>query len=128
VALAGGDVLILGGENPAGTFALDSVLRFRYDTRTVQPLPGLLAPRRHASAVVIADGEVLLFGGAGVDDAPAATAERYSPARGASAIAAMTAGRLEHSAVLLRGPQAGKVLLVGGWRGGWYNAAVSLYE
>jgi hypothetical protein len=128
VALAGGDVLILGGENPAGTVALDSVLRFRYDTRTVQPLPGLLAPRRHASAVVIADGEVLLFGGAGVDDAPAATAERYSPARGASAIAAMTAGRLEHSAVLLRGPQAGKVLLVGGWRGDWYNAAVSLYE
>ena len=128
VALAGGDVLILGGENPAGTVALDSVLRFRYDTRTVQPLPGLLAPRRHAAAVATADGEVLLFGGAGVDDAPAATAERYSPARGASAIAAMTAGRLEHSAVLLRGPQAGKVLLVGGWRGGWYNAAVSLYE
>ena len=66
--------------------------------------------------------------GASVDDAPAATAERYSPARGARAIAAMPAGRLEHSAVLLRGPQAGKVLLVGGWRGDWYNAAVSLYE
>jgi hypothetical protein len=128
VALAGGDVLILGGENPAGTVALDSVLRFRYDTRTVHPLPGLLAPRRHAAAVATADGEVLLFGGAGVDDAPSATAERYSPARGASAIAAMPAGRLEHRALLLRGPQAGKVLLVGGWRSGWYNAAVSLYE
>jgi hypothetical protein len=40
----------------------------------------------------------------------------------------MPAGRLEHSAVLLRGPLAGKVLLVGGWRGDWYNATVSLYE
>jgi hypothetical protein len=128
VALAGGDVLILGGENPAGTVTLDSVLRYRHDTRAVQPLPGLLAPRRHAAAVATADGEVLLFGGAGGDGAPAATAERYSPARGASAIATMPAGRLEHSAVLLRGPLAGKVLLVGGWRGDWYNATVSLYE
>jgi hypothetical protein len=104
------------------------VLRFRHDTRAVQPLPSLLAPRRHASAVATAEGAVLLFGGAGVDDAPAATAERYSPEQGARAIAAMPAGRLEHSAVLLRGPLAGRVLLVGGWRGDWYNAAVSLYE
>jgi hypothetical protein len=40
----------------------------------------------------------------------------------------MPDGRLSHSAALLRGPLAGKVLLVGGWRGGWYNPAVSLYE
>ena len=40
----------------------------------------------------------------------------------------MSAGRLEHSAVLLRGSSAGKVLLVGGWRGDWYNPAVALYE
>jgi hypothetical protein len=55
-------------------------------------------------------------------------AERYTPAQGASAIAPMKAGRLEHSAVLLRGPLAGKVLLVGRWREGWYNPAVSVYE
>ncbi len=128
VTLPGGDVLILGGENPAGTGALASVLRFHVSTGAFQSLPNLLEPRRHASAIATADGSVLLFGGAGSDEVPAATAERYSPAQGASAIAPMSAGRLEHSAVLLRGPSAGKVLLVGGWRGGWYNAAVALYE
>jgi hypothetical protein len=126
--LPDGDVLILGGENTAGTATLASVLRFQHRTRTMQPLPVLLAPRRHAAAVTTADRAVLLFGGAGADDAPAATAERYTPAQGASAIAPMPAGRLEHGAVLLRGPLAGKVLLIGGWRQGWYNAAVSLYE
>jgi hypothetical protein len=126
--LPGGDVLILGGENPAGTGVLASVLRFRVSTGAFKPLADLLEPRRHASAIATADGSVLLFGGAASDEVPAATAERYSPAQGASAIAPMTAGRLEHSAVLLRGPSAGKVLLVGGWRGGWYNPAVALYE
>lgn len=128
VALPGGDVLILGGENSAGTVTLDSVLRFHFGTRTMQPMPSLLAPRRHAAAVLTADGAVLLFGGAGADYAPAATAERYSPTQGASAIAAMPAGRLEHGAVLLRGPSTGKVLLIGGWRGDGYNAAIALYE
>lgn len=128
VALPGGDVLVFGGENPAGTITLDSVLRFHYGTRTMQPMPSLLAPRRHAAAVLTADGAVLLFGGAGADDAPVATAERYTPAQGSRAIASMPAGRLEHGAVLLRGPLAGKVLLVGGWRGDWYNPAVAVYE
>jgi hypothetical protein len=128
VPLPGGDVLILGGEDPAGTVTLASVLRFDYDTRTMQQMPDLLAPRRHAAALPTADGAVLLFGGAGADDLPAATAERYTPAQGSRAIAPMPAGRLEHSAVLLRGPLAGKVLMVGGWRGDWYNPAVSLYE
>jgi hypothetical protein len=128
VALPGGDVLILGGENTAGTVTVGSVLRFQYSTRTMQPLPDLLAPRRHAAAVLTAGGAVLLFGGAGADDVPAATAERYTPAQGSRAIASMPAGRLEHGAVLLRGPLAGKVLLVGGWRGDWYNPTVSLYE
>jgi hypothetical protein len=125
VALPGGDVLILGGEDTAGTVTVRSVLRFQYGTRMVQTLPDLLAPRRHAAAVLTADGEVLLFGGAGGDDAPAVSAERYTPAQGGRAIASMTAGRLDHGAVLLRGPLAGKVLLVGGWRGDWYNPAVS---
>jgi hypothetical protein len=128
VALPGGDVLILGGENTAGTAALASVLRFDVRTRTMRPAPDLLAPRRHAAAVLTADGSVLLFGGAGADDAPLPTAERYSQAQGASAIATMAAGRLEHGAVLLRGPLAGKVLLVGGWRAGWYNPELALYE
>jgi hypothetical protein len=128
VALPGGDVLILGGENTAGTVTVSSVLRFQYGTRTMQTLPDLLAPRRHAAAVLTADGTVLLFGGAGGDDAPAASAERYTPAQGSRAIASMPDGRLSHSAALLRGPLAGKVLLVGGWRGDWYNPAVSLYE
>jgi len=30
--------------------------------------------------------------------------------------------------VLLRGPSAGKVMLVGGWRAGWYNPTLALYE
>ena len=128
VTLPGGDVLVLGGENPAGTGTLASVLRFQVSTGAFQPLPDLLAPRRHASAIATADGNVLLFGGAGSDEVPAVTAERYSPAQGASAVAPMTAGRLEHSAVLLRGPLAGRVLLVGGWRSDWYNPVVALYE
>jgi hypothetical protein len=127
-ALTGGDVLILGGENTSGTATIGSVHRFHFGTGTMQALPDLLAPRRHAAAVLTADGSILLFGGTGSDDAPANTAERYTPAQGSHAIASMPAGRLEHGAVLLRGPLAGKVLLVGGWRGDWYNPAISLYE
>lgn len=128
VTLLGGDVLILGGENVAGTSALASVLRYDARTRTMQAAAPLLAPRRHAAAVLTADGSVLLFGGAGAGAVPLPTAERYVPTQGAGAIAPMAAGRLEHGAVRLRGPLAGKVLLVGGWSGGWYNADVALYE
>ncbi|MCU0813363.1 MAG: kelch repeat-containing protein [Burkholderiaceae bacterium] len=128
VTLPGGDVLILGGENTAGTAAFASVLRFDVRSRTMQPAPDLLAPRRHAAAVLTADGSVLLFGGVGSDEAPTPAAERYAPTLGTRAIAPMAAGRVEHGAVLLRGPLAGKVLLVGGWNGGWYNAEVALYE
>ena len=128
VTLPGGDVLILGGENVEGTRVLASVLRFDARTRTMQPAPALLGPRRHAAAVLTADGSVLLFGGGDADAAPLSTAERYVSTQGASPIAPMAAGRLEHGAVRLRGPLAGKVLIAGGWSGGWYNADIALYE
>jgi hypothetical protein len=62
------------------------------------------------------------------DNTALASAERYSMSRGASPLAAMVAGRFGHSAVLLRGPSAGKVLLIGGWLIGWYKPALSVHE
>lgn len=128
VGLPDGDVLILGGENPAGTETLASVLRYRHETQTIQPEAGLLQPRRNAQAVLTADGVLLLFGGLSAADAALSTAERYTLAQGASPLATMGDGRFGHTAVLLRGPSAGKVMLVGGWRIGWYNPTLAVYE
>jgi hypothetical protein len=128
VALPDGDVLILGGEHPAGTATLASVLRYRHETGTFQPEASLLQPRRDPRAVLTGDGALLLFGGLGAADTALSTAEGYTLAQGARPLAAMNDGRFGHSAVLLRGPSAGKVMLVGGWRAGWYNPTLALYE
>jgi hypothetical protein len=128
VPLPGGDVLILGGETPAGTTTLASVLRFRHTTATFDPMPDLLEPRRHAAAVAAADGMVLLFGGIGSEERALASVEGYSPALGARPIATMAQARFGHSATLLRGLSAGKVLVVGGWLDRWYNPTLSMYE
>jgi len=127
VALADGDVLIVGGETLGGE-ALADVLRYRHATRTMQSQPPLLEHRRQPQVVLTADGTLLVFGGVGRQHTALASAERYTPSQGATALAAMADGRFEHSAVLLRGPSAGKVLLVGGWLTGWYNAALAVYE
>jgi hypothetical protein len=128
VALPGGDVLILGGENIAGTQTLSSVLRYRHATHTLQPQPDLLTPRRGAEAVATPDGAILVFGGIGADDDALASGERYSPSEGSRPLATMAAGRFGHTAVLLRGPSAGRVLQIGGWARGWYNPMLAVYE
>ncbi len=94
----------------------------------MQSQPPLLEHRRQPEVVLTADGTLLVFGGVGRQDTALASAERYTPSQGAAALAAMADGRFEHRAVLLRGPSAGKVLLVGGWLTGWYNPALAIYE
>ncbi|RAY12574.1 hypothetical protein DPM19_23515 [Actinomadura craniellae] len=136
VALPGGRVLVVGGALPTG--GADAALAHCeiYDPETGEwtPTGSLVTPRRGHQATLLADGSVLVTGGAapgtpatgGYHPGALAAAERYDPGTGVwTPVAAMPGGRRGHRAVLLR---SGGVLVVGGTGGpttaGGYRSAV----
>ncbi|MCC7104742.1 MAG: protein kinase [Chloroflexi bacterium] len=77
-----------------------------------RPVPAMATPRVLHSATLLADGSVLVVGGAGSKDAALAATERYDPGANAwQAAPAMGRARGLHTATLLRD---GRLLVVGG--------------
>jgi len=85
------------------------------------------AARAKHTATMLADGKVLIAGGAGVNEKTQASAEVYDPASGQFTVTgAMVAARQDHRATLL---QSGQVLISGGYDGeGHILASAELYD
>lgn len=119
--LADGSVLVIGGRTgtcrPPGFCGVPLATAERYDpaTATFEPAGALAAPRYGHTAVVLADGSVLVAGGwtpEGAFPVEAGTYERYDPATGAfTVVGGMRLGRARHTATLLND---GRVLVAGG--------------
>jgi len=92
---------------------------------TWSPAPDLVSIRGTATAVVLADGKVLVSGG-GVGDIPLATAELYDPTPAKWATTgSMTQARRGQQTVVLRD---GRVLTTGGIAQGQLLASAELYD
>lgn len=113
--LADGRVLAVGGRGAAdprgGPIHADAEI-YEPATGAWRPTGAMSHARAGHSATLLADGTVLVAGGAGRDGAEVAIAERYDPARGAWAPAGtLRQARRLHSATLLAD---GRVLVAGG--------------
>lgn len=108
-----GSVLLIGGERAPGLEAVPRAEVWRFDpgSNTFSARPPLARARTLAAGVALRDGRVLLFGGQTESTRHAASAERYDPASGGSAIAALDQDRAYLSANRL---PDGRVLVVGG--------------
>jgi hypothetical protein len=108
-----GSVLLIGGEQAPGLQAVPRAEVWRFDpqTLTFSARPPLALARTLAAAVALRNGQVLLFGGQTDSEHHAASAERYDPALGGSAIASLDQDRAYHSASRL---PDGRVLIAGG--------------
>jgi len=91
---------------------------------------GMGSNRSDHSATLLPNGKVLIAGGTGNGGAVLATALLYDPKTGNFAgTASMSTKRSSHRAVLLSsGPNAGKVLVEGGWNGASDVASAELYD
>ncbi|MDT0347464.1 DUF6603 domain-containing protein [Streptomyces litchfieldiae] len=111
VPLAGGRVLVVGGEDGTGAPLAGAAV---YDPATAlwSPTGALAAGRRLHSATRLADGRVLVAGGV-TGAAATGTAELYDPVTGtwSPAAAAMATARSGHSATRLAD---GRILVAGG--------------
>jgi len=127
--LQDGQVLALGGMNVDGGLLADPE---RYDPATrrwsvltpVSRIPP--AARWQATATRLADGQVLIAGGAGPDGRGLRSTELYDPRDNNWAPGPdLKAGRSWHSATLL--PEDGSVLVAGGWDGEHSLASAERY-
>jgi len=126
VSLAGGDILLTGGE--ATEYGMPTRAAQLY-----QPADGtwsLLHPMHHArighTATTLPDGRVLVAGGLGDKLQPLRSAEIYSPAANLwSYTPPLPATRFAQSASLL---PDGDVLVVGGIVGGSISATTLIYD
>ncbi len=104
--LASGRVLFAGDTNGGNSIVYDP------DISSWAAVDSLATPRKTYSATVLADGGVLVAGGADLNNQPIATAERSdSNGGGWSAAGSITPASTRHTATRLPN---GKVLLVGG--------------
>ncbi|MCB9883226.1 MAG: hypothetical protein H6832_11850 [Planctomycetes bacterium] len=113
-ALADGRVLLAGGGsgNLLSARGLDTTEFYDADRQTFSPGPKLAAPRALHQSVTLANGKVLLIGGANAQGLALATCEVFDPATDKfSAAASMATGRAGHTATLLGD---GRVLVTGG--------------
>jgi hypothetical protein len=108
-----GSVLLIGGETWDGQAALPRAEVWRFDPQTdsFSARPPLAQARTLAAGVGLRNGQVLLFGGQTDPTRHAASAERYNPASGGVAIAALDQERAYLSASRLAD---GRVLVAGG--------------
>jgi N-acetylneuraminic acid mutarotase len=136
--LEDGTLLVTGGSGGSFRAALNTTERFDPTTGDWRPAPAMQTARRGHTATLLADGAVLVVGGetaparlgAGRRAAhePASTAaERFDPTTGQwSAVAALLAPRVDHTATLLAD---GRVLVVGGNGAGLIAAtAAEIYD
>lgn len=128
-AQAGG-ILVLGGETTASgsgaIVSLVSVLRFDSSTGKFSERAPLALPRTLSASVMLASGEVLLFGGQLATPRYTETAELYDPGSGGEALAGLDGSRALHTVTRL---DTGRILIAGGEAtGGAYAPSMLLYE
>jgi hypothetical protein len=113
--LTNGKVLVVGGVHGFGPARTVEASAEVYDpvTGAWSSTGSMASPRVKHAATLLADGQVLVAGGADADAATATTsAELYDPATGRwSDAASMAVPRSDHTATLL---PSGKVLMAGG--------------
>jgi hypothetical protein len=118
VLLRNGDVLILGGQGPAGAAPLASAELYHPSTGTFS-ITGSMNAAKVAPAALLENGKVLIVGGS-------ADAELYDPATGRFATTgSLTTGRTSSGAALL---PDGKVLVVGGGGGRDRLSSTEIYD
>jgi hypothetical protein len=126
--LADGRVLVTGGTpfgiyNSDGGQVLASAEVYDPNTGTFSPAGSMAVPRASHTATLLADGHVLVIGGAksnmdGTGSTSLASAELWAPTTGTfSTTGSMSVTRTFQEATLLGD---GRVLVTGGCAGGWY--------
>jgi hypothetical protein len=130
VLLGDGRVLISGGRAKAGNGYTVIATAEVYDpARGAISLAGAMVTGRHsADAALLADGRVLVAGGAGATDAAIGSAELYSPAAGPpgswTVAASMAVPRADFTLTPLANGQA---LATGGWNASGRLASTDFY-
>lgn len=112
--LPDGQWLLLGGETSDGRKRLAKARLYDPSKKKLMTLPnGLTHARARHTATLLADGRILVWGGAGRDGNPVRDAEIYDPVSGVSHVLHSHGGlaRVDHSATLLAD---GRMLIIGG--------------
>ena len=125
--LSSGRVLVTGGEYISGIKSgyRSSTELYDPDTRTWTLARNLGTARSKHTATLLANGQVLMVGGANLDG-PLDTAELYNPARGTwTPTGSLTTARSSHTATLLPN---GQVLVAGGTGAGGRLASAEFYD
>src|SRR5580658_616961 len=115
---ATGNLITAEGSPQATLLSNGKVLITSNSAELYDPISGSFSPtgaidsRAFNSCTLLADGRVLIAGGAGLSGVPLASAELYDPSTGIfTPTGNMTTPREAHNAVLLN---TGKVFIVGG--------------
>jgi hypothetical protein len=118
VLLQHGDVLMLGGQGPAGAAPLASAELYHPSTGTFS-LTGSMTSPKVAAAILLKNNKVLVFGGD-------ADAELYDPATGRfTPTGSLSTARTGSGAALL---PDGKVLVIGGGSGRDRLSSTEIYD
>ncbi|MFN7829390.1 MAG: Kelch repeat-containing protein, partial [Acidobacteriota bacterium] len=124
--LANGKVLFAGGDDFSGAGAMDAVEIYDPATNAVTATAPLPTGRTAHVAVLMADGRVLVTGGADSSFNAVRTADIYDPATGTwSRTGSMATARITAGGFLLPN---GKVLVAGGENGSNALSSAELYD
>jgi N-acetylneuraminic acid mutarotase len=126
VVLAGGDVLLTGGEDTGGGRPTGAVQRYHGATGTWSLVAAMKHQRIGHTVTLLRDGRVLTVGGLGAKLQPLSSVEIYDPARNRWApTAPLPDVRFSQSATLL---PDGRVLIVGGIVHGAISRSVLIFD